>query len=136
MPDVQDLRNRLEMVAKGSPEPRFLDLRDRLSALDAGMGWEDKPVPIMKQDLLAILRDILSARSREELDKFLARARKILESAHLLTDLKVPRVDLVQNPANMRPFLVTKSNEATGEQDVWLCEYEPDDVVPDWAVAR
>jgi len=133
MPDVQDLRNRLEIVAKGAPEPRFLDLRDRLSALDAGVGWEDKPVPIMKQDLLAILRGILGAKSREELDRFLSRAKEILESANLLTNLEIPRVDLVQNPANMRPFLVTKANGSTGEVDLWLEELDGE--VPTWALS-
>jgi len=96
-----------------------LDLKDRLSALEAGIGSE----PVIKSaDLIALLRDLLSARTKEELDKFLARAREMLEGANLLTDLRIPRVDLVQNPANMRPFLVTKPNESNGEQDVWLAD--------------
>ena len=127
---LEDLRERLEQVSKAAPQPRHLDLRDRLSALEAGIGVE----PIIKSaDLIALLRDILSAKSKEELDRFLARAREMLEGANLLTDLRIPRVDLVQNPANMRPFLVTKSNPVTGEEDIWL--YEPDDAVPDWAVS-
>ena len=123
------LRERLEQVSKAAPRPMHLDLKDRLSALEAGIACEE-PVPIMKQDLIGLLLKILGAKDPAERESLIARAKKILADATLLEDLKVPRVDLVHSPANMRTFLVTKSNEATGEADLELCEL--DDVAPDW----
>jgi len=125
-----ELRDRLNRVEKAQrPEGPARELRDRL----AGVTGEEL-VTIEKSelvDLAGVLSALVEAEENpNKLKRLLEKAKRWLADSHLLTNLKVPRVDLVTHPANMRTFLVTKSNPVTGEEDLEL--YELDDKPPDW----
>jgi len=125
-----ELRDRLDRVEKAQrPEGPAKELRDRLAEVTG-----EELVTIEKSelvDLAGVLSELVEAEDDpNRLKRLLEKAKRWLSDTHLLTNLKVPRVDLVTHPANMRTFLVTKSNPVTGEEDLEL--YELDDEPPDW----
>ena len=125
-----ELRERLDRVEKADrPEGPAKELRDRLAEVTG-----EELVTLRKseaEDLAGVLSELIAAEDDpSKLKRLLEKVKNWLSGANLLTNLKIPRVDLVTHPANMRPFLVTKSNPVTGEEDLEL--YEPDDEPPDW----
>jgi len=143
MPDLE-LRARLsEALAKATrPEGEGAriakSLREDLEAAVAGIGVEAEEtgefIALRKseaEDLAGVLTELVEAEDDPgKLRQLLQQVKNFLSGASLLPNLRVPRVDLVHSPANMRTFLVTKSNPVTGEEDLEL--YELDDKPPDW----
>ena len=118
---IKDLRERLAKAraSPDGPDPTVWDLRERLEAVRCGF------LPVRKQtDLLELLRELISTDSPARIKELLAKARELLRDAHLLEDLHVPRVDLVQNPANLRPFLVVKSEDPFDDPEPSVPEIE------------
>ena len=143
MPDLE-LRARLsEALAKATrPEGEGAriakSLREDLEAAVAGIGVEADEtgefIALRKseaEDLAGVLTELVEAEDDPgKLRQLLQKVKNFLSGANLLTNLRVPRVDLVHSPANMRTFLVTKSNPVTGEEDLELCELDSEP--PDW----
>ena len=118
---IKDLRERLAKAraSPGGPDPIVRDLRTRLEALQCGF------LPVSKQvDFLELLRELVFEKSPERIQELLAEARKLFEEASLLTDLHIPRVDLVSHPANMRPFLVAKGEDPFNDPEPTVPEIE------------
>jgi len=115
-----ELRKRLEEVEKADrPEGPARELRDRLAKVTG-----EELVTLCKseaEDLACVLSELVDAEDDPgKLRQLLQKVKDWLSGANLLTNLKVPRVDLVTHPANRRTFLITKHNETTGEEDLVL----------------
>ena len=127
---TKDLRERLEKAraSPDGPDPVVRDLKERLEAVQCDL------LPIRKQkDLLELLMELISTDSPEKIKELLNKARELLRDANWLHDLHVPRVDLVTNPANMRPFLVVKSEDPFDDPEPSVPEIVVDPVEKDLA---
>ena len=117
-----ELRDRLDRVEKADrPEGLARELRDRLAEVTG-----EEFVTVQKsevEDLAGVLSELVEAEDDPgKLRRLLRKVKDWLAGANLLTDLRIPRVDLVTHPANRRTFLITKHNETTGEEDLVLEE--------------
>jgi len=77
--------------------------------------------------------ELISTDSPEKIKELLNKARELLRDANWLHDLHVPRVDLVTNPANMRPFLVVKSEDPFDDPEPSVPEIVVDPIEKDLA---